>query len=151
MGGTSRSTALHTGSLLPSILGRTSSPLHVRVSLMSPGYPFKTPILPSSSCLSPTTLPSIPIRIFTPSSSLHLSSTELKNRLVELLTPSILDKCTGILWGAELGGRRPTELLEVMMAALPSDEQATSSRRSSSTASWRTSRTWWPSSSTSWR
>ena len=49
---------------------------------------------------------------------------ELKNRLVELLTPSILDKCTGILWGEELGGRRPTELLEVMMAALPSDEPA---------------------------
>ena len=91
---------------------------------MSPGYPFKTPILPSSSCLSPTTLPSIPIRIFTSSSSLHLSSTELKNRLVELLTPSILDKCTGILWGAELGGRRPAELLEVMMEALPSYEPA---------------------------
>ena len=50
--------------------------------------------------------------------------TELKDRLVELLTPSILDKCTGILWGAELGGRRPTELLEVMMAALPPDEPA---------------------------
>ena len=30
--------------------------------------------------------------------------TELKDRLVELLTPSILDKCSGILWGAELGG-----------------------------------------------
>ena len=30
--------------------------------------------------------------------------TELKNRLVELLTPSILDACTGILRGAELGG-----------------------------------------------
>ena len=50
--------------------------------------------------------------------------TELKDRLVELLTPSILDKCTGILWGAELGGRRPTKLLEVMMAALLSDEPA---------------------------
>ena len=50
--------------------------------------------------------------------------TELKDRLVELLTPSILDKCTSILWGAELGGRRPTELLEVMMAALASDESA---------------------------
>ena len=44
--------------------------------------------------------------------------TELKDRLVELLTPSILDQCTSILWGAELGGRRQTELLEVMMAAL---------------------------------
>ena len=50
--------------------------------------------------------------------------TELKNRLVELLTPSILDRCTGILRGAELGGRRPTELLEVLMAALPPDEPA---------------------------
>ena len=50
--------------------------------------------------------------------------TELKDRLVELLTPSILDKCTSILWGVELGGRRPTELLEVMMAALPHDEPA---------------------------
>ena len=44
---------------------------------------------------------------------------QLKDRLVELLTPSILEKCTGILWGTELGGRRPMELLEVMMAALP--------------------------------
>ena len=34
--------------------------------------------------------------------------TELKSRQVELLTPSILDKSTGILWGAELVGRRPT-------------------------------------------
>lgn len=50
--------------------------------------------------------------------------TELKDRLVELLTPSILDACTSILRGAELGGRRPTELLEVMMAALPPDEPA---------------------------
>ena len=50
--------------------------------------------------------------------------TELKDRLVELLTPSVLDQCTNILWGAELGGRRPTELLEVMMAALPPDEPA---------------------------
>ena len=47
---------------------------------------------------------------------------ELKNRLVELLTHSILDQCTNILWGAELGGWRPTELLEVMMAALLPDE-----------------------------
>ena len=48
--------------------------------------------------------------------------TELRDRLVERLTLSILDKCTGILWGAKLGSRRPTELLEVMMAALPPDE-----------------------------
>ena len=50
--------------------------------------------------------------------------TDLKSRLVELLTPSILDACTGILRGVELGGRRPTELLEVLMAALPPDEPA---------------------------
>ena len=50
--------------------------------------------------------------------------TELKNRLVELLTPSLLDQCTSILWGAELGGRRPSELMEMMMAALPPGEPA---------------------------
>ena len=49
---------------------------------------------------------------------------ELKNRLVELLTPSLLDQCTSILWGAELGGRRPSELMETMMAALPPGEPA---------------------------
>ena len=39
--------------------------------------------------------------------------TELKNRLVELLTSSLLDQCTSILWGGgELGGRRPLELME---------------------------------------
>ena len=43
---------------------------------------------------------------------------------MELLTPSILDQCTSILWGAELDGRRPTELLEVMMGALPPDKPA---------------------------
>ena len=32
--------------------------------------------------------------------------------------------CTDTLWGAELGGRRPTELLEVMMAAMPPDKPA---------------------------
>ena len=50
--------------------------------------------------------------------------TELKDRLVELLTASILDQCTSILWGAELGGQRPTELLDVMMAALLPNEPA---------------------------
>ena len=52
----------------------------------------------------------------------HPFTEQLKDRLVELLTPSILEKCTGILWGTELVGRRPTELLEVMMAALPPDK-----------------------------
>ena len=48
---------------------------------------------------------------------------ELKDRLVELLTPNELDQRTSILWGVELGGRRPTELMEVMLASLPPDEQ----------------------------
>ena len=50
--------------------------------------------------------------------------TELKDRLVELLTPCILDACTSILRAAQLDGRRTTELLEVMMAALPPDKPA---------------------------
>ena len=43
---------------------------------------------------------------------------------MELLTPSLLDQCTSILWGADLGGRRPTELMETMLAALPPGEPA---------------------------
>ena len=73
--------------------------------------------------------------------------TELKNRLVEFLTPSILDRCNGILRGAELGGRRPTELLEVPCRR--TSQRATCSRRASCTSSPRISRTWWQSSSTS--
>ena len=49
---------------------------------------------------------------------------ELKDRLVELITPSLLDQCTSILWGAEIGSLRPTELIEVMMVALPPGEPA---------------------------
>ena len=36
---------------------------------------------------------------------------ELKDRLGKLLTPSELDQCTSILWGAELSGPRHTELI----------------------------------------
>ena len=43
---------------------------------------------------------------------------KLKERLVELLTPSL--SCTS----APLGGRRPTEFMEVMIAALPTGELA---------------------------
>ena len=43
---------------------------------------------------------------------------KLKDRLVELLTPSL--SCTS----APLGGRRPTEFMEVMIAALPTGELA---------------------------
>ena len=44
---------------------------------------------------------------------------ELNARLVELLTPSLLERCNSILRGAELGGRRPSELMDGMMSALP--------------------------------
>jgi hypothetical protein len=43
---------------------------------------------------------------------------------VDLLTPSVLDRCTSILWGAELGGRRPSELMDSMLATLPAAEPA---------------------------
>ena len=49
---------------------------------------------------------------------------ELKDRLVELLTPSKLDQINSIIWGAELGGRRPSEMMDGMLASLPPGEQA---------------------------
>ena len=49
---------------------------------------------------------------------------ELKARLIELLTPSKLDLINSILWGAELGGRRPSEMMDSMLAALPPGEAA---------------------------
>ena len=48
---------------------------------------------------------------------------ELKDRLGELLTPSELDQRTSILWGVELSCQRTTELMEVMLASLPLEEQ----------------------------
>ena len=47
-----------------------------------------------------------------------------KDRLVELLTPREMDQCTSILWGVELGSRRPTKLMEVILACLPPGELA---------------------------
>jgi len=49
---------------------------------------------------------------------------ELKSRLIELLTPSELDQVNSIIWGAELGGRRPSEMMDGMLAALPQGEPA---------------------------
>ena len=49
---------------------------------------------------------------------------ELKLRLVELLTPSKLDQVNSLIWGPELGGRRPSELMDGMLAALPPGEAA---------------------------
>jgi len=44
---------------------------------------------------------------------------ELKVRLVEMLTPSRLDQVNNIIWAPELGGRRPSEMMDSMLAALP--------------------------------
>ncbi len=47
---------------------------------------------------------------------------ELKRRLVEVYTPSVLDLAYRILYAPELGGRRPSELMETMLASLPPGE-----------------------------
>lgn len=47
----------------------------------------------------------------------------LKARLLELYTPSDLDLVTKLLRGGELGGRRPSDLMEEMLASLPVGEQ----------------------------
>jgi hypothetical protein len=47
----------------------------------------------------------------------------LKGRLVELFTPSVMEQLNGIIWQPELGGRRPSEMMEAMLALLPPGEQ----------------------------
>lgn len=47
----------------------------------------------------------------------------LRGRLVELFTPSVMQRLNGIIWQPELGGRRPSELMEAMLALLPPGEQ----------------------------
>ena len=47
----------------------------------------------------------------------------LKSRLVELLTPSVMERLNIIIWQPELGGRRPSELMEALLALLPPGEQ----------------------------
>ena len=47
----------------------------------------------------------------------------LKSRLVELFTPSVMERLNSIIWQPELGGRRPSELMEAMLALLPPGEQ----------------------------
>jgi len=46
----------------------------------------------------------------------------LRDRLVELLTPNILDQVNTILYAPELGGRRPSELMDSLLASLPPGE-----------------------------
>ena len=43
----------------------------------------------------------------------------LRDRLVELLTPNVLDQVNNIIWGPELGGRQPSERMDKMLASLP--------------------------------
>ena len=47
----------------------------------------------------------------------------LRGRLVELFTPNIMERLNSIIWQPELGGRRPSELMEAMLALLPQNEQ----------------------------
>ena len=47
----------------------------------------------------------------------------LKSRLVELFTPSVMEHLNSIIWQPELVGRRPSELMEALLALLPPGEQ----------------------------
>ena len=47
----------------------------------------------------------------------------LKYCLVELFTPSVMEHLNSIIWQPELGGRRPSELMEALLALLPPGEQ----------------------------
>ena len=43
----------------------------------------------------------------------------LKIRLLDLFTPKLLDQCQKIINGGDLGNRRPSQLMEDMLALLP--------------------------------
>ena len=49
---------------------------------------------------------------------------QLKAKLVELLTPSELELVQKIINGPELGGQRPSDMMDAMLAALPPGEAA---------------------------
>ena len=46
----------------------------------------------------------------------------IKVRLLDLFTPKPLDLCQKIIHGGELGDRRPSQLMETMLALLPPGE-----------------------------
>ena len=48
---------------------------------------------------------------------------DLKARLLRLLTPKPTDMCLKLIHGGELGNRRPTQLMETMLALLPPGEE----------------------------
>ena len=43
----------------------------------------------------------------------------LRDGLVELLTPNLLDQVNSIIWGPELGGHWPSEMMDKIVASLP--------------------------------
>ena len=47
----------------------------------------------------------------------------LKARLLQLLTPKPTDRCLKLIFGGELGNRRPSQLMETMLALLPPREE----------------------------
>jgi len=47
----------------------------------------------------------------------------LKNRLLEMFQPAKLDLMNQLIWGPELGGRKPSLMMESMLALLPEGEQ----------------------------
>lgn len=49
---------------------------------------------------------------------------ELKARLMALYTPRALQQINKVIYGPELGGRRPSQMMEAMLALLPTGEQA---------------------------
>ena len=68
----------------------------------------------------------------------------LKVRLLDLFTPKPLDLCQKIIHGGELGDRRPSQLMETMLALLPPGSlMGCSSRPISSTGCQQTSATTW--------
>jgi len=50
----------------------------------------------------------------------------LKDKLVSLFAPNKLDQVNSVIYGPELGNRRPSQLLETMMAQLPEGENENS-------------------------
>ena len=46
----------------------------------------------------------------------------LRERVIEMLAPNTLEQLNSIIWGPELGGQRPSELMEAMLANLPAGE-----------------------------
>ena len=75
----------------------------------------------------------------------------LKIQLLDLFTPKPLDQCQKIIHSSELGDRRPSQLMESMLALLPQGSlMGCCSRRTLSTSCpWTSATKWWRAASTS--